>query len=464
MSRGLLKAPRVAVPLFMRRWCDVRTRFIMDTVAPVARRHWLRYLDDTRDPPADRRLPFAVAVRAHVCERGRPCSWRWDVGATVNDIEAAVLAGGSFAAALDSRPPTGAPVDLRTEAGRAALDTVLRARDEPLAVRAADLVPLLLKWFPAAEFNAGVGWSVVLPTGAKSKSIFALGRLLDHLQLLDALRAVEGFDILLSGFQNPTQVGATFHELGTIRWCCGRMLHQGLRLAPSVKNRRGSNGTVDLRWDTTLGSIWVECKDVSLFASSKIRRRADRLGAAVEQLAQHHAWPDDTRLELSCFSLEGNIEQHLRTVVEQAGQARGTLQSSGGIRARLVDRDQPLGADLGQIRTQTVTVGPTAIQIAGPGSEKNTTHVIGWDTDAIYTEQAVRNVKDARRQLPVDQPGLVCLGLQKTPGPLIGRLQSLIVQPAFDLTPFVLVLGDPPHAIWRDGQTFDGRLVASKAD
>lgn len=100
---------------------------------------------------------------------------------------------------------------------------------------------------------------------------------------LDAVRLCSGFDVLLAGFDNPTQFEATMFEVEIARWCHQRAAVSTLRFSPTYRVM-GRERVADFEISTSLGRIACECKRPNLNGAERLTKITNAFDAALQQL------------------------------------------------------------------------------------------------------------------------------------------------------------------------------------
>lgn len=348
-------------------------------------------------------------------------------------------------------------LDLREPADIELLSEAIHADSQAAECRR--LLPLWAEWAPSLAKLDRYASAVMVDVGDKHTMSLGLQQLLEIAARLEELAEWPGFDRLVASFANRTQVRETAFEIEAAHWCSTRQCSRALSFATPVHNRRGSDGVVDFTWSTAAGVLAVECKLVQRLGNNKARRRLEYITSLVASLEAQ--WPDDLRFELRCESLSGNVATLLDTVLAHLQRAPARLQL-GGLDARLVPRTSPLATDLGNLVNKTINVGPTATPLVGPDADRHTSAAVGIDTDPDYMRSILRNLKEARQQLPHGEPGMVIIGCERPPAALVPHLQEIIAGNAFESTPAVALFdGTAVTVVTRSGQPFEGETISA---
>ena len=121
--------------------------------------------------------------------------------------------------------------------------------------------------------------------------------LLGITDLLTRLEQYAGFQSLIEGFRNPTQIIATLFEVPGAAWCASRKLNQSLEFSPKVPVG-GSIKRPEFLWHTTLGDLYCECKQensVDNKATKRVQKLFEVMGKAYDV---NGPWDESFRLDL----------------------------------------------------------------------------------------------------------------------------------------------------------------------
>lgn len=125
------------------------------------------------------------------------------------------------------------------------------------------------EWFPEAHWKTIYsGGMISIPVSRRHGSSYELLQMLNITATMESLSNCPGFQELISGFRNPTQIAATMFEVSVAEWCQARAVTQALEFAPHVTVRNHSKRP-DILWDTTLGRLYCECKSSHFFQQGR---------------------------------------------------------------------------------------------------------------------------------------------------------------------------------------------------
>jgi len=148
------------------------------------------------------------------------------------------------------------------------------------------------EWFPEAHWKTVYsGGMIGIPVSERHGNSYDLAQMLNITAALESLTNYPGFQELLTGFRNPTQIAGTMFEVSVAGWCQGRAVTRGLELVPHVMVRNHSKRP-DILWDTTLGRLYCECKS-SHFFQQAVAKRAERFRDVADlEYKRHHSCPN----------------------------------------------------------------------------------------------------------------------------------------------------------------------------
>jgi hypothetical protein len=330
---------------------------------------------------------------------------------------------------------------------------------DPVLAEAVDLkLGSYLTYFTAPVWRTVYGGGMI--GGPAAGGVFDLFDLLVITAKLDELSRYEGFDLLVAGLENRTQTHATMFEIASAFWCTQRTVHSDLLFAPEVP--RGSRvRRCDFKWTTTLGTIWAECKEASIH-ETKGSARLSRLGSALAAMLEDRPFEDTYRLDITLTAAVYNGAEHrLRQALAQIADLTriGRYSESvtvGEVSAILNSRATTLPTKVEVRRMMQLQVGPTPVRV----DEHAAYFSLSIDVGGERAKRAANLIREARQQLPTDEPSVVFLS------DVGSRSAAQVAAKHVNLPGRSLVWvllwqdGQPVRAIWRPNQTFDGRLLA----
>lgn len=335
-----------------------------------------------------------------------------------------------------------------------------------LEAKVRDNLDNFLKWFTAPEWRTVYSGGLISGPKTKGRSsgmASSIERLLDITAGLSTLEEYAGFDQLISGLANPSQIASTIFEIEVAAWCASRKHHSALTFSPRITNRAGIKYP-DFLWHTSLGDLYCECKQLNMWQRSETLRANSLLATAAEIMGDSASWPKDVRMEIVIRnSLRSDAERELRAVVDQYATAvrqgsRPGIYQAGAFSVAVCSRsDLPAGAS-DSIIVYQVQVGPSPVLL----SSHICAHLIITKSIGMARVRALRGfVKEAKEQLPDAGPGGVFIEMSSGVDPAAQKLQEMLGHPAHRAIVWASIWtsGMPVTAVWQNGQPLDGRLI-----
>lgn len=328
-----------------------------------------------------------------------------------------------------------------------------------------------LRWFKAPEWHLvydGGLMSGPEPGGGHSRMGSSIKHLLEITAKLRLLQDYVGFEKLISGLDNPSQVGSTIFEIETAAWCTACHYHIGLVFSPLVSKSTGDKYP-DFLWQTTIGDLYCECKQLNQWQRAETQRTSALMTVAAEAMGDPEIWPKDVRMEVLIQGhFRGASENRLKAVVEQQSSEvrRGGHPSAfrdDTFTVEVRDRSaNPLGLP-DSLSIYQVQVGSVPV----PLNNSRSAHLMVTKSIGMARAKALSGfVKDAKTQLPDAGPGGVFIELPSGIDIATQKLQEMLSQPAHQAVVWASIWtgGTLARAVWRNGQPFDARLVEPKRD
>ncbi len=289
--------------------------------------------------------------------------------------------------------------------------------------------------------------------------------MLNLTRVLKKLRVFKGFDKLIGGFRNPTQLLATIFEIQVADWCLQRAVTHSLEFSPDVSVKGGVKRP-ELLWETTLGKLYVECKRSHEYEAD-FTKRLSKLGDLCDkEYGRYGSWSAAKRPDIVIDGVARNgIEQRLCEVIERAATAQLTEApearfSEGEVSVILRPRDEPPPTLEGGMRTGRFVVGTEPTQL----DEKSAVFTLTMSLKAHRVRAAGKLLREARTQLPSNGASAVFIDVG-TPEACQAKVKSLLEQPSYANTPFVAIWSPPTlYAAWRENQPFDNRLLQANVN
>lgn len=212
-------------------------------------------------------------------------------------------------------------------------------------------------------------------------------------------------------------------------------------------------------WHTTLGDLFVECKQAALFESA-LRARVDRFTEVVRTaIGGAESVPEDLRLDVFVrLPARNGIDLRIARAVKDAldraalGEAASYEEVTATLRARAVDLDRPYGT----VRSFLPAPNTSLIHATSAYSS------LVVEAEPYYERVAATLIRRARDQLPRDGIGAVFVRTLHTMR-AIARANALLAQTAYERTPWIsLVSSGISVPMWRPDQPFDNRLLEER--
>jgi hypothetical protein len=346
-------------------------------------------------------------------------------------------------------------INLRDPTDRQALMDYL-APDPELSALARNHLDDYLRYFEEPAWSQMFLGAHIMAPGARGG--WELRDLLDCARRLRNLAGLLGFEDLLVGLRNPTQVHATMFEIETADWCLARSVTQGIEFGVNVA-ARGDPRKPEFLWHTTLGDLFVECKQAALFESA-LRARVDRFTEVVRTaIGGAESVPEDLRLDVFVrLPARNGIDLRIARAVKDAldraalGEAASYEEVTATLRARAVDLDRPYGT----VRSFLPAPNTSLIHATSAYSS------LVVEAEPYYERVAATLIRRARDQLPRDGIGAVFVRTLHTMR-AIARANALLAQTAYERTPWIsLVSSGISVPMWRPDQPFDNRLLEER--
>lgn len=278
------------------------------------------------------------------------------------------------------------------------------------------------------------------------------------------LRAHKGYERLVAGFKNASQISSTYFEAVVAGWCANRAVSKSIEFSPEVVVK-GKYKHPEFLWSTELGNIYCECKRGD-FLESKFHRMIGRLQFALGEIYdEFKPWDPLLRLDVRFESGTTNkIGARFKNVVRQASAALrtgtyiGQVFMDDDVSAILRRRDEGLPPESESLRAGLAEVGQISKRLDEATYLSLTMSLMKYRQAA-----AARLLHDARTPLPPDSVGAVCIELGGV-GAAQQKLMSLIGQPSYKNTPWVSlwVNNEFGCALWRNDQPFDDGVLLEK--
>ncbi len=323
-------------------------------------------------------------------------------------------------------------------------------------VAAESMLERFLRWYPA-------GWRRIRRDGGffpdPLKHSFSVRHALDMTSVIATLEHSVGFDRLLPGFHNPTQISATFFEARVGAWCLTQRMHEELEIGPELTSRSGRLKRPDYCWKTSEGICYLECKDPSWLedgASKALNRIADIMKEAMSDLKV----PTGLRLEVDVKLRHNKLRSEFDSAVTKLFHDRipevGAMFQSEACIVRLTDRGIQVPELEDVNRVFVITVGQTPVDLTSHASAHL---VVSMDVARHRERRLTAFAREARKQLSVEQPNVLAVDI---PGKAVIDVASRIAEQQNEVDiPIVLLWGrEGLHTVgYRPGHPISDVLV-----
>ena len=205
------------------------------------------------------------------------------------------------------------------------------------------------------KFASGAGFSIEGGMG------YPLEIFMEHANNVYKLKDCDGFDDLLSGLKNPTQVDDTFFESLAAVICLENPFTKAIQFGKEV-GVSGSMKKPDFIWITELGEFICEVKDLNPSTHSEYRTFTRRANCLLESVKGNT--PDNYRLEI--FLKDGILKsdfkliQETLEILEKGKQDKGNLVESESLQVIVVPMESDKYFVDVNLRLSNMTVGEKA--------------------------------------------------------------------------------------------------------
>lgn len=346
------------------------------------------------------------------------------------------------------------------------------ASQPTLAVLADEnIIDNYLKWFRAPEWHMIYSGGMVAgpePRGQNTRHGSSIDSLLAATVKLGWLEDYAGFGTLISGLDNPSQISSAIFEIDAAAWCATRQHTKGLTFSPEIVRSAGIKHP-DFLWETTLGDLYCECKQLNTWQRTESQRIAALASAAFEVMGDPELWPNEVRIEILIYGrFKAGAKDRLKAIVrQQSAEARlgiipDQFQDDTFTVAVRNRSDEPFTlADSMTVRI--MQVGSVPVPLHDPGSA----HLIVTRSMGFARVRALRDfVKEAKQQLPEGGPGGIFIELPSGVDIAAQKLEEMLGQPAHHAVVWASIWtgGNAARVVWRNGQPRDARLIEPMQD
>jgi hypothetical protein len=291
--------------------------------------------------------------------------------------------------------------------------------------------------------------------GVHFESLLRVSGLLIHLEKFP------GFQSLIEGFRNPTQISATLFEVQVAAWCVARKVSQSIEFSPAVQIG-SSIKRPEFLWHTALGDLYCECKQENS-ADNKATKRVQKLFEVMGNAYETNApWDESFRLDVIIgHPARDGVNQIIERLIREvaAHQRSGTWGGEiidGVVALKMAKRidNVPDLTGCAQIHNRELKGGPEPIL------STNSRYTLTMSVMGHRLQRLAELVKDARTQLPRSSPAAIFIDIGGSQV-FVDKLNELIVQPAYANIAWISLWerGQALKAVFRNGQPFDSRLA-----
>ena len=304
------------------------------------------------------------------------------------------------------------------------------------------------------------GGMLVIGEHSKHQQGYDIQIMLETTKSLRILEKYSGFEKLILGFRNPSQVTATMFEVEVAAWCATRKITKSIEFSPEVKVN-GHTKHPEFLWNTEIGSLYVECKS-GISIENKSNKLASRLSKALDEAYKINGpWSQDYCLDLSINRpVTNQTEERIRDVVSRASEALrlGITHNSfenKEVKAMLRKREELPPFEPETIRTSMIKVGtaPTLI------SPENAHTTFAMSVSRSRTHATRKLINEAKTQLPKGYPSAIFIRLGGSLSAQKKVEQLLILSEYVDIPWIGICSPTGLKAVWRNEQPFDERLL-----
>jgi hypothetical protein len=191
-------------------------------------------------------------------------------------------------------------LDLDRVADREELQTILTSHPSLVALTESGLIEDYLGWFKAPEWRTVYGGGMISgprPKGNNSMHGSSIDQMLATTVRLRWLQGYQGFDRLIAGLNNPSQISAAVFEIESAAWCATRLHTTALVFSPDVIKREKVKHP-DFLWETSVGTLYCECKQASAWQRSESRLLSTISADLNDAMGDAETWPTSVRIEV----------------------------------------------------------------------------------------------------------------------------------------------------------------------
>jgi hypothetical protein len=360
-------------------------------------------------------------------------------------------------------------LDLDLAANRKELQTILTSHPSLVALTESGLIEDFLRWFRAQEWRTVYGGGMIFgpqPKANASRHGSSIDQMLAITVQLRWLQGYKGFDQLIAGLNNPSQISATIFEIEAAAWCATRLCTTALTFSPDVVKREKVKHP-DFLWETNVGALYCECKQANTWQRSEYRLLSQISGDLNDAMGDADTWPTSVRIEVLIHGLfRAGAKDRLKAIVREQA-----------IAVRLGNRPRVFQDDVFTVKVRDRSVYPEALadslthnsilvgQVPVNLNDSRNAYMVVSKSIGLARVKALKDlVRDAKKQLPDAAPSGVFVEIPSSVDLAAKKLEEMLGQSANQSLVWVSIwtAGTPHRVVCRDDQPFDGRLIVPK--
>lgn len=296
------------------------------------------------------------------------------------------------------------------------------------------------------------------------KNIYNFFYLLSISAILSKLKDHEGFDKLLTGFQNPSSISSTIFEITMAGWCNERKISRSFVFSPPVTIGNKIKYP-EFLWETTIGKIYCECKSANIIGTN-IQQRFNRLFDEVKKSYKkaNVSWPAPHRVDIDITgSAKNKVEERINSAIQklaslykQCSDSTGLKVQEGEVLVRFENKlIQPNKTNVLSAYEVIVETSPTEISFS------NARYSLWMDVGKHWELAAKGLFHKAKKQLPLEEPAMIFIQVPSKIDTPINKITALLETGAH--TPPIywvgIVFPEELKTVWIKGQPFDHRIL-----
>jgi hypothetical protein len=357
-------------------------------------------------------------------------------------------------------------LDLDLAADRKELQTILTSHPSLVALTESGLIEDFLGWFKAPEWRTVYGGGMISgpqPKGNNIRHGSSIDQMLAITVQLRWLQGYHGFDQLIAGLNNPSQISATIFEIEAASWCATRLCTTALTFSPDVIKRERVKHP-DFLWETNAGALYCECKQASSWQRSESRLLSTISADVNDAMGDADTWPTTVRIEVRIHGLfRAGAKNRLTTAVrEQSSEVRRgnrpAIFHDDAFTVEVGDRSDHPEALADSLTLNSILVGQVPVDLNDP---RNAYMMVSKAIGLARVKALKDLVRDAKKQLPDAGPGGVFVEIPSSVDLAAKKLEEMLGQSANQSVVWASIwtAGTPRRVVCRDDQPFDASLI-----